>query len=90
MRAGGDAVRVYRVDRFARVVPCGERFERDEGFDLPGFWEERAAGFARSLLRAEAVVRLTEAGARGLPHVTDRAAAREALEAAGPRTPPAG
>ncbi|MEU3823300.1 YafY family protein [Streptomyces sp. NPDC030392] len=83
----GDAVRVYRVDRFARVAVREERFERDEVFDLPGFWEERAAQFARSLLRTAVVVRLTEAGARGLPYVTDRAAAREALDAAGPPDP---
>ncbi|URM91633.1 YafY family transcriptional regulator [Streptomyces sp. MRC013] len=83
----GDSVRVYRVDRFARAVPREEGFDRDASFDLSAFWEERAARFARSLLRASAVVRLTEAGARGLPHVTDRAAAREALEAAGPPDP---
>lgn len=83
----GDSVRVYRVDRFARAVPREEGFDRDASFDLPAFWEERAARFARSLLRASAVVRLTEAGARGLPYVTDRAAAREALEAAGPPDP---
>ncbi|MDT9684519.1 YafY family protein [Streptomyces sp. TRM76323] len=83
----GDAVRVYRVDRFSRVAPREERFDRDESFDLPGFWEERAAQFARSLLRTAVVVRLSEAGARGLPYVTDRAAAREALEAAGPPDP---
>ncbi|CAL9396739.1 helix-turn-helix transcriptional regulator [Streptomyces sp. enrichment culture] len=83
----GDAVRVYRVDRFTRVEPREDRFDRDEAFDLPGFWEERAAQFARSLLSAAVVVRLTEAGARALPYVTDRAAAREALEAAGPPDP---
>ncbi|MFF8385539.1 helix-turn-helix transcriptional regulator [Streptomyces kanasensis] len=82
-RAGTD-FRVYRVDRFTAVALDGARFDRDAEFDLPAFWEERAAGFARSLLRARAVVRLTEAGARELPYVTDRAAAREALEAAGP------
>ncbi|MEU7277598.1 YafY family protein [Streptomyces sp. NPDC045431] len=79
-----DAFRVYRVDRFTAVALGDDRFVRDEGFDLPGFWEERAAEFARSLLRTEVVVRLGGAGARWLPRVTDRAAAREALEAAGP------
>ncbi|MFE1579805.1 helix-turn-helix transcriptional regulator [Streptomyces fradiae] len=83
----GEAVWVYRVDRFTRVAARGERFERDAAFDLPGFWEARADEFARSLLRASAVVRLTEAGARALPYVTDRAAAREALAAAGPPDP---
>ncbi|WP_228982927.1 YafY family protein [Streptomyces sp. DH12] len=82
-RAGAE-FRVYRVDRFTAVALGGGRFDRDADFDLPAFWEERAAEFARSLLRARAVVRLTEAGARELPYVTDRAAAREALEAAGP------
>ncbi|MFG3508738.1 helix-turn-helix transcriptional regulator [Streptomyces sp. NPDC047821] len=80
----GESLRVYRVDRFTAVALGDERFVRDEDFDLPAFWEERAAEFARSLLRARAVVRLTGAGARGLPYVTDRAAARDALEAAGP------
>ncbi|MEO3973049.1 WYL domain-containing protein [Streptomyces sp. CAU 1734] len=59
-------------------------FTRDEEFDLPGFWAERADQFARSLLRAEVVLRLTEDGARRLPYVTDRGAAREALAAADP------
>ncbi|WP_149179943.1 YafY family protein [Streptomyces sp. TRM49041] len=83
----GEAFRVYRVDRFAAVALCEERFVRDEDFDLPVFWEERAAEFARSILRTEVVVRLSEAGARRLPYTTDRTAAREALEAAGPPDP---
>ncbi|MGK5449224.1 helix-turn-helix transcriptional regulator [Streptomyces radiopugnans] len=77
-RADGDP-RVYRVDRFGSVTPLGERFERDADFDLPGFWEERAAAFARSILRETAVVRLTEAGTRALRYATDRAAAEDAL-----------
>lgn len=76
--------RVYRIDRFTAVDTDGELFVRDEEFDLPGFWAERAAQFARSILRAEVVVRVTEEGARRLPYVTDRAAAREALAAAEP------
>ncbi|MGW7355825.1 helix-turn-helix transcriptional regulator [Streptomyces sp. NPDC054802] len=76
--------RVYRIDRFTSVTGDGELFERDPDFDLPAFWAERAAQFARSILRAEVVVRLTGDGARRLPHVTDRAAAEEALAAADP------
>ncbi|GAA2431585.1 helix-turn-helix transcriptional regulator [Streptomyces lavendulocolor] len=76
--------RVYRVDRFTAVTLADDGFVRDGDFDLPAFWEERAADFARSILRTETVVRLTEAGARALPYVTDRAAAEEALGAAGP------
>ncbi|MFB7412995.1 helix-turn-helix transcriptional regulator [Streptomyces sp. NPDC056202] len=78
----GTAFRTYRVDRFVSVALTVEHFERDEGFDLSAFWAERAAEFARSILRAEIVVRLTEAGARRLPYVTDRGAAEEALAAA--------
>ncbi|MER6689182.1 helix-turn-helix transcriptional regulator [Streptomyces minutiscleroticus] len=78
------AYRVYRIDRFTSVEPGADRYDRDEEFDLPAFWAERAEQFARSLLRAKAVVRLSEQGARLLPHVADPAAAREALEAAGP------
>ncbi|MFI1889630.1 helix-turn-helix transcriptional regulator [Streptomyces jumonjinensis] len=76
--------RVYRLDRFVSVRPGpdGEVFDRDGEFDLPGFWAERAAQFARSILRTEAVIRVTAEGARRLPYATDREAARAALAAA--------
>lgn len=77
-RAGED-FRVYRIDRFTAVEPAEERFDRDETFDLPGFWEERAAGFARSLLRGEVTVRVSGRGARMLAYTGDRAAAATAL-----------
>ncbi|RLL66471.1 WYL domain-containing protein [Streptomyces sp. Z26] len=79
-RVGGD-FRVYRVDRFTTVdgTAGGGRFTRDETFDLPGFWAERAAAFARSLLREEVVLLLSEQGERRLRYVTDRAAADEAV-----------
>ncbi len=82
--ADGTSFRVYRIDRFTAVSLTAERFERDASFDLPAFWEERAAQFARSILRAEVVLRLSPEAANRLPHVTDRAAAREALDATGP------
>ncbi|MFH8447518.1 helix-turn-helix transcriptional regulator [Streptomyces sp. NPDC018026] len=81
--AGDGPFRVYRIDRFTTVEAGEERFVRDEGFDLPAFWAERAEQFARSILRAEVVVRLSERGVRGLPHAVDALSAREALEAAG-------
>ena len=82
---GDGSFRVYRIDRFLAVTAAGERFVRDEEFDLPKFWEERAEQFARSILRAEVVVRLSAAGARRLPYAVDPAGpAREALAAAGP------
>ncbi|MFE0690054.1 helix-turn-helix transcriptional regulator [Streptomyces xiamenensis] len=79
----GSSVRVYRVDRFTSATATGERFEREDSFDLPVFWEERAREFARSILRETVTVRLTEAGARALRRVTDRTAAEESLAAAG-------
>ncbi|MGP4110726.1 helix-turn-helix transcriptional regulator [Streptomyces sp. 4N509B] len=78
-----DGFRVYRVDRLSRAEPAGQHFERDETFDLPAFWEERAAAFSRSILRAEVVLRLTPAGTRVVRHLTDRVAAEEALAEAG-------
>jgi predicted DNA-binding transcriptional regulator YafY len=75
--------RTYRLDRFTSVVPDTARFTRDETFDLPGFWAAHAVRFARSILHAEVVVRLSAAGARALPYAVDPQAAREALEQAG-------
>ncbi|CAL9569683.1 hypothetical protein SUDANB132_04809 [Streptomyces sp. enrichment culture] len=78
-----DAFRVYRIDRFTAVEAGGERFGRAADFDLPAFWEERAEQFARSILRAEVVVRLSPGGVRRLPQALDPLSAREALERAG-------
>jgi predicted DNA-binding transcriptional regulator YafY len=82
VREGG-AFRTYRIDRFTAVELTQDRFLRDEDFDLPGFWDARAEQFARSLLRAEVVVRLSQAGMRRLPYAVDPVAARDALAGAG-------
>ncbi|MFA3840577.1 MULTISPECIES: helix-turn-helix transcriptional regulator [Streptomyces] len=81
--AGGGAHRVYRIDRFTGVEAGEERFVRDEEFDLPGFWEERAEQFARSILRAEVVLRLSPVGLRQLPYATEPVSVRAARESAG-------
>ncbi|MEV6960442.1 WYL domain-containing protein [Streptomyces sp. NPDC051207] len=81
--AGGASFRVYRIDRFTSVEAGAERFAREEDFDLPAFWEERAEQFARSLLRADVLVRLSPAGVRRLPYAMDPLPAREALGTAG-------
>ncbi|MFZ4209000.1 helix-turn-helix transcriptional regulator [Streptomyces griseoincarnatus] len=78
--SGRDSFRVYRIDRFTAVEPHEERFERAEDFDLPAFWEERAEQFARSILRAEVVVRLSAEGMRRLPYAVDPGVAREVLK----------
>jgi predicted DNA-binding transcriptional regulator YafY len=77
--AGGGSFRVYRIDRFTAVDPGEERFEREPKFGLPAFWEERAEQFARSILRARVVVRLSPDGVRALPYALDSLSAREAL-----------
>ncbi|MFE4255576.1 helix-turn-helix transcriptional regulator [Streptomyces sp. NPDC056910] len=81
--AGGGAHRVYRIDRFTGVEAGEERFVRDEEFDLPAFWEERAEQFARSILRAEVVLRLSPVGLRQLPYATEPVSVRAARESAG-------
>ncbi|MEU6661440.1 YafY family protein [Streptomyces sp. NPDC046821] len=80
---GDGAYRVYRIDRFTGVEAGEERFERDEDFDLPGFWEERAEEFAQSILRAEVVLRLSPEGLHRLRHVIEPVSARAARESAG-------
>ncbi|MDW4910551.1 WYL domain-containing protein [Streptomyces sp. ADMS] len=80
---GPEPFRVYRVDRFTSVQVSGERFPRDEAFDLPAFWEKRAEQFARSILRAEVVVRLSAEGVRRLPYTVDPVSARDALSSGG-------
>ncbi|MFG2571798.1 helix-turn-helix transcriptional regulator [Streptomyces sp. NPDC048481] len=80
---GGGTWRTYRIDRFVGAEDLGDRFGRDEEFDLPGFWAGQAERFARSILRTEVVVRLSEAGVRALAHAVDPVAARDALATAG-------
>ncbi|WP_055523162.1 helix-turn-helix transcriptional regulator [Streptomyces graminilatus] len=80
---GSGPFRVYRVDRFTSVRILDEHFVRDDAFDLPAFWEERAEQFARSILRAEVVVRLSADGVRRLPYAVDPVSARDALSAGG-------
>nr|WP_285554087.1 YafY family protein [Streptomyces hygroscopicus] len=77
------AFRTYRVDRFTSLVARDTRFDRDEDFDLPGYWAAQAERFARSILRAEAVVRLSPEGVRGLPGAVGQPSAREGLASAG-------
>ncbi|MFF7973817.1 WYL domain-containing protein [Streptomyces sp. NPDC007905] len=81
--AAGGAFRTYRIDRFDAVGGLDGRFSRDPDFDLPGHWAEQAERFARSILRAEVVVRLSPDGVRRLPHAVDPHSAREGLRSAG-------
>ncbi|MCZ7378166.1 helix-turn-helix transcriptional regulator [Micromonospora sp. WMMC250] len=66
-----DDTRTYRVDRVTGVEVGEESFARDEGFDLAGHWREQTGSFLRTILRAEATVRLSPAGLRRLRHLVD-------------------
>ncbi|MDQ0580557.1 helix-turn-helix transcriptional regulator [Streptomyces rishiriensis] len=77
--SGAGTFRTYRIDRFVGAEVLEDRFSRDEDFDLPAFWDGQAERFARSILRAEVVLRLSETGVRNLPYAVDPVAARDAL-----------
>ncbi|MEU8134263.1 helix-turn-helix transcriptional regulator [Streptodolium elevatio] len=79
----GDDFRTYRVDRMVGVSDTGRSFEREEGFDLAGFWAQNAARFARSLLADEVVVRISPAGRTALVRVAEPPALEAADAAAG-------
>ncbi|MCE3553711.1 transcriptional regulator [Pseudonocardia sp. RS11V-5] len=82
--AGVDGdVRTYRAARIAEAVPLDATFARPEDFDLPAWWAESAARFAAAMLREKVRIRVSPAGLRGLPHVTDPDAAHAAVAAAG-------
>ena len=57
----------------------GRLFVRDEAFDLPAFWAERATPFARSILRARWNCGSRWRAPAGCRGVTDPVGAREAL-----------
>ncbi|MFG2001933.1 helix-turn-helix transcriptional regulator [Spirillospora sp. NPDC048911] len=80
---GGGGHRTYRVDRITAVEPAGGLFDRDEDFDLPGYWAAQAAAFLRSMLRDEITVRLSPQGLRRLRYAVEPYAARRAAEEAG-------
>ncbi|MFC0503709.1 helix-turn-helix transcriptional regulator [Micromonospora costi] len=67
----GDGYRTYRVDRVTAVEVGGETFDRDEAFDLAGYWREQAEAFLRGMLPAEVTLRLSAAGLRRLRHLVD-------------------
>ncbi|PZF98007.1 helix-turn-helix transcriptional regulator [Micromonospora deserti] len=67
----GDGHRTYRVDRVTGVETTDRIFDRDEGFDLAGYWREQAEAFLRSMLRAEVTLRLSPAGLRRLRDLAD-------------------
>ncbi|WP_127500988.1 helix-turn-helix transcriptional regulator [Actinoplanes solisilvae] len=70
----GDSLRSYRVDRIVSVTVDDALFVRDDGFDLPGFWAERAVEFVQQMLRETIDIRLSPAGVRLLRFVVEAVA----------------
>ncbi|MFI6760456.1 helix-turn-helix transcriptional regulator [Micromonospora sp. NPDC050417] len=79
----GDDHRTYRVDRVVGVEVTATGFDRDEDFDLAGFWSAQVTGFVEAMLPERITVRLSPAGLRALRYLTEPPAAQEALAAAG-------
>jgi predicted DNA-binding transcriptional regulator YafY len=79
----GSSPRTYRVDRIVELEVGTQRFERP-AFDLASHWATSADDFTRAVLRTTVRVRLSPAAQRLLPHVVDREAALDALEAGPP------
>lgn len=72
--AVGEGYRSYRVDRFEDVAVLDEEFDRDDDFDLGGYWGEQQEAFAASMLRERIVVRLSPAGREKLWQAVGRPA----------------
>jgi predicted DNA-binding transcriptional regulator YafY len=62
-------IRVFRVSRIAEAELTGERFERDESFDLVGFWQAWCADFEASLPRYRVVLRIAPDVVPLLPNI---------------------
>jgi predicted DNA-binding transcriptional regulator YafY len=75
-------VRTYRVSQIRALEVALGRFERPEGFDLPGYWRAWSERFESSLLRVRAVVRVSPRAYQLLPMFGPHAA-RTARESAG-------
>ncbi|WP_274555712.1 helix-turn-helix transcriptional regulator [Streptomyces spiramyceticus] len=79
----GGSVRTYRVSRMLAVQALEETFERPAGFDLAAYWNESTRRMESGVLRGEALLRVSQRGAKLLP-VQYGAAGAEAVREAGP------
>ncbi|WP_326562353.1 helix-turn-helix transcriptional regulator [Micromonospora sp. NBC_01796] len=79
----GDDHRTYRVDRVTGVEVTTDGFDRDESFDLAGFWSAGVSNFVRAMFPERISVRLSPAGLRTMRYVVEPPAAQEALAGAG-------
>lgn len=75
--------RTYRVDRVVAVTVSDETFDRDDGFDLVGYWRAGAEEFLRRMLSDRVTIRVSPAGLRMLRHVVEAPFAYDEAVAAG-------
>ncbi|TCC46381.1 transcriptional regulator [Kribbella capetownensis] len=54
-----NGMRTYRVSSILELTPTEEEFERSEGFDLAGFWQEHLDQFDQVRFTGQAVVRVS-------------------------------
>jgi predicted DNA-binding transcriptional regulator YafY len=60
-------MRVYRVSRFVSARVLADQFQRPEGFELDGFWEEWSRTFEESTRRFSVKLRASDLVRRFLP-----------------------
>ncbi|MER5931885.1 WYL domain-containing protein [Streptomyces sp. NPDC002054] len=80
------SVRSYRVSRFLSVTVGQESFDRPEGFDLAGYWQDSAGRLEAARYRQTARVRLSPQARKLLPMQFGAAGVR-ALAGARPADP---
>ncbi|MFI6595742.1 helix-turn-helix transcriptional regulator [Nonomuraea sp. NPDC050536] len=69
----GERIRTYRISRIADLRVLDERFDRPDGFDLAGHWQEYLESFDARRHRDTATVRLSPETFEHLPNVMERA-----------------
>jgi predicted DNA-binding transcriptional regulator YafY len=75
--------RTYRVSQVIELEPLPESFERPDGFDLAAYWASWSRRFESTLLRGEAVLRLSPLGFERVQAMFGPPVARAAAESAG-------
>ncbi len=83
----GDQFRCYKVSQILSLTTLNEPFDRDDDFDLPGFWSSFVAEFRDRLYQREATIRLSPAGTERFRELMSSAVVRALDETATPPDP---
>jgi predicted DNA-binding transcriptional regulator YafY len=76
--------RTYRVNQILGLTPLDEHFDRDEGFELTGYWESYLTDFRARLYHGEATVRLSPDGRERLYAQTSAVVIQAIEDSVGP------